>query len=85
MLFNGAFTLLTFCKTCTNEHDSLAICHHLICDKLRGGLDFHLVCAETEGMKRRIFEGFDEPERVYQCVSGEIKLVEYLWNRYEKK
>ncbi|WP_294960138.1 hypothetical protein [uncultured Fibrobacter sp.] len=42
-------------------------------------------CAETEGMKRRIFEGFDEPERVYQCVSGEIKLVEYLWNRYEKK
>ena len=42
-------------------------------------------CAETEGMKRRVFVSFDEPEVIYQCVSEEIKLVEYLWNRYEKK
>ena len=42
-------------------------------------------CAETEGMERRIFQSYDEPERLYKCVSGEIKLVEYLWSRFEKK
>ena len=41
-------------------------------------------CAETEGMKRRISRGYDEPERIYQCVSGEIVFLEYLC-RYEKK
>ena len=42
-------------------------------------------CAETEGMTQRTFYAFDQPERLYQCVSGEVVLVEYLWNRYEKK
>ena len=42
-------------------------------------------CAETEGMELRVYESYDAPERLYQCVSGEIKFVEYLWNRYEKK
>ena len=42
-------------------------------------------CAETEGMKRSFFEDYLEPGRTYQCVSGEIVLEEYLWNRFEKK
>ena len=42
-------------------------------------------CAETEGMTQRTFYAFDQPERLYQCVSGEVVLVEYLWNRYEEK
>ena len=42
-------------------------------------------CAKTEGMELRVYESYDAPERLYQCVSGEIKFVEYLWNRYEKK
>ena len=43
-------------------------------------------CTETEGMKQRA-NGyyFDEPEVIYQCISGETVLVERLWNRYEKK
>ena len=43
-------------------------------------------CMETEGMKQRA-NGyyFDEPEVIYQCISGETVLVERLWNRYEKK
>ena len=42
-------------------------------------------CAETEGMKRSFFEDYLEPGKTYQCVSGEIVLDEYLWNRFEKK
>lgn len=43
-------------------------------------------CTETEGMKRRANGySFDEPEKIYQCISGETVLVERLWNRYEKK
>ncbi len=42
-------------------------------------------CAKTEGMKRSFFEDYLEPGRTYQCVSGEIVLEEYLWNRFEKK
>ena len=44
-------------------------------------------CAETEGMKYRSHEEYyeDEPQRIYQCVSGEIEFVEYVWSRYEKK
>ena len=42
-------------------------------------------CAETEGMKRRVFVSFDEPEVIYQCVSEEIVVVEHLWNRHEEK
>ena len=42
-------------------------------------------CAETEGMKRRVFVSFDEPEVIYQCVSEEIIVVEHLWNRHEEK
>lgn len=42
-------------------------------------------CAETEGMKRRVFMNFDEPEVIYQCVSEEIVVVEHLWNRHEEK
>ena len=41
-------------------------------------------CAETEGMKRRYHGSLDEPERISQCVSGEIVVLEYLC-RYEKK
>lgn len=42
-------------------------------------------CAKTEGMKRSFFEDYLEPGKTYQCVSGEIVLDEYLWNRFEKK
>ena len=42
-------------------------------------------CAKTEGMELRVYESYYAPERLYQCVSGEIKFVEYLWNRFEKK
>jgi hypothetical protein len=41
-------------------------------------------CAKTEGMKRNFFD-YLEPGKTYQCVSGEIVLDEYLWNRFEKK
>ena len=41
-------------------------------------------CAKTEGMKRNFFD-YLEPGKTYQCVSGEIVLEEYLWNRFEKK
>lgn len=42
-------------------------------------------CAKTEGMKRSFFDYFREPGRTYQCVSGDVVLDKYLWNRFEKK
>ena len=41
-------------------------------------------CAETEGLKSVSYMGGDEPDRVYQCVSGKIELVDYVLGRYEE-
>ena len=72
MLFNGAFTLLAFCQTCTNKHDGLAISYHLICDKLRGRFYFHLICAEAEGIIRH---------RIALANNTTPKSIFQLWSR----
>ena len=41
-------------------------------------------CAETEGLKSVSHMGGYEPDRIYQCVSGEIEFVDYELGRYEE-
>jgi len=42
-------------------------------------------CAETEGLKNIVHMDGDGPDRILQCDSGKIELVDYVLGRYEEK